>query len=59
MSDEIKRLRLVGYQEDKQEKVAQITNDGEPIVLSNCCVKQARSGDGLEVIVTNKTEINK
>ena len=26
MSDEIKRLRLVGYQEDKQEKVAQITN---------------------------------
>ena len=52
MSDGKKRLRFVGFQQDKQEKVAQISKDGEAIVLSNCCVKKTRSGDGLEVIVT-------
>ena len=52
-------MRFVGFQHEKQEKLAEITKAGEPIVLSNCSVKKARSGDGLELIVNDQTQINK
>ena len=59
MSDGRKKMRFVGFQHEKQEKLAEITKAGEPIVLSNCSVKKARSGDGLELIVNDQTQINK
>jgi hypothetical protein len=59
MSDGKKRMRFVGFQQDKQEKLAEITKEGEPIVLSNCSVKKTRNGDGLELIVKDQTEISR
>ena len=59
MSDGGKRMGFVGFQQKNQEKIAEITKEGEPVVLSNCSVKKARSGDGLELIVNDQTEIEK
>ena len=59
MSDGRKRIRFVGFQQKNQDKIAEITKEGKPVVLSNCSVKKARSGDGLELIVNDQTEINK
>jgi hypothetical protein len=59
MSDGKKRMKFVGFQQDKLERPAEITKESEPIVLSNCSVKKTRNGDGLELIVKDQTEISK
>ena len=58
-SDGRKKIRFVGFQQEKQDKLAEITKGGEPIVLTNCSVKKARSGEGLELIVKDQTQIEK
>ena len=46
-------MRFVEFQQKNQEKIAEITYEEEPVVLSNCSVKKARSGDGPELIVND------
>ena len=43
----------------RQTGETKIAKEGDPIVLSNCSVKKARSGDSLELIVHDQTQINK
>ena len=59
MSDDRKKLRFVGFQQDKREKLTEIPKERDPIVLSNCSMKKARSGDSLMLIIHDKTQINK
>lgn len=41
MSDGRKKMRFVGFQQDKEAKLAEFTKGGQPVVLSNCSIKKA------------------
>ena len=58
MSDGKKKMRFVGFRHDQQDKIADLSKGGKPVVLSNCSVKVARSGDCLEVIINNSTQVD-
>jgi hypothetical protein len=57
MSDGKKKMRFVGFRHDQQDKIADLSKSGKPLLLSNCAVKMARSGDSLEVIVNDSTRV--
>ena len=59
MSDDKKKMRFVGFRHDQQDKITDLSKGRKPLVLSNCAVKMARSGDCLEVIVTDSTRVDK
>ena len=40
-------------------KISDLSKRGKPLVLSNCSVKTARSGDSLEFIVNDSTRADK
>ena len=59
ISDSRKKIRYVGFNQEQEDKLAEITKGGEPIVLTNCSVNKARFGEGLELIVKDQTQIDK
>ena len=58
MSHGKKKMRFVGFRHDQQDNMTDLGKGGKLIVLSNCAVKMARSGDRLEVIVTDSTRVD-
>ena len=59
LSDGHKRMRFVGFSSAKEKLITKFNKDNNPILLSNCTVKNARFGDGLEIIVGDGTTIEK
>lgn len=59
LSDGTSRVvRVVGFNQDHQEKMALHCRKKEPIVLDNCQVKKSKFGEKYEVIVNESTEIS-
>ena len=58
MSSGKKKMRFVGFRHDQQDKISELSKEGKPVLLSNCSVKKARSGDSLEVIVSDHTQVS-
>ena len=51
ITDGMKKMRFVGFSHKIQTKITELGNNGEPVVLTECLIKKACSGDTLEVIV--------
>lgn len=51
-------MRFVRFQDDKRETSCNYQRQQTHCSV-NCSVKKVRSGDGLELIVTDQTQINK
>ena len=59
VSDGKKKLRFIGFNESKGKLLEEYSNDHQAVTLTNCCVKNAKYGGGLEIIVGDGTTISK
>lgn len=53
-----KKIRFVGFSADKAKQLEQHLHNKEPVILTDCCVKQARYGNQLEILVSDRTDIS-
>ena len=49
ITDGMKKMRFAGFSHKIQSKITELGNNGEPVVLTECSIKKARSGDTFEV----------
>lgn len=57
IADGKKSLRFVGFSQDKVKILEDYAASKQPVTLTNCCIKQARHGNRLEVIIGDYTDI--
>ena len=57
MADETSKVRLVGFSPHQQKKLNELYQKDIPIQLVDCEVKQARQGQGFEVLLKHNTQI--
>ncbi len=50
---------FVGFSPEKAKQLNDFANDKQPVVLKKCCIKNARSGNQLEILVGDYTDISK
>lgn len=59
ITDGKKKLRFVGFSPEKAKQIDNFANDQEPVTISNCCIKNAKYGNELEIVVGDYTDISK
>ncbi len=58
VSDRVKKLRFIGLSTDKTKQLEQRLSNKEHVILTECCIKHARYGNQLEVIIGDRTDIS-
>ena len=52
ITDGTKKIRFVGFSPVKAKKLEELANDKQAVVLSNCCIKNAKYGsNSLEILL--------
>lgn len=59
VTDGQKKLRFVGFSPEKAKQLDDFANDKQSVVLKKCCIKNVRSGNQLEILVGDYTDISK
>ena len=57
LADYTAKIRVVGFETFQQKKLCELFEQKATVKLVNCEVKQARSGDGFEILLKRYTEI--
>ncbi|XP_065837325.1 uncharacterized protein [Oscarella lobularis] len=57
LGDESGRKRFVGFSPKKAEKIRDLAQNGRPVNFSNAVVQPSRSGDDMEVMITDGTAV--
>ena len=57
LGDESGRKRFVGFSPKKAEKIRDLAQNGRPVNFSNAVVQTSRSGDDMEVMITDGTAV--
>lgn len=58
LSDGTSEVRVVGFSAEQQKKLSKLKEQGCPVQLEDCEIKQSRSGYKMEVILKNATKIS-
>lgn len=59
LSNGPKKMRFVGFNGTKEKTIANFSKEKHPVTLSNCCIKNNKYTDGLELIIGDNTSITK
>ena len=59
LSDGSKKIRFVGFSSTKEKLISKFNKVQEPVLMSNCSIKNSRFGEGLEIIVGDNATIEK
>ena len=55
----IKKVRLIGFNEDQQSKLSKFHKAKEPVTLNDCTISKTKDGTDIQIVVGDFTEIEK
>ena len=59
VNDGIKKVLLIGFNEDQQLKLSRFHEGEEPVTLNNCTTSKAKDGADIQMVAGDFTEIDK